>query len=38
MALNVARKHRGNNKGTAHNKNQDIIYQVSAQVSLGHGD
>ena len=33
-----ARKRRCNNKGDSDNKEEDIIYEVSTQVSLVHGD
>ena len=38
MDLNVTGEHGSDNKGTTDNKDEDIIYEVSAQISLGHGD
>jgi len=38
MDLNVTGEHGSDNKGTADNNDEDIIYKVSTQISLGHGD
>jgi len=34
----LAREHGSNNKGDADNEEEGIVYEISTQISLVHGD